>query len=28
VVSVVRDGKVSDTIFVRDDHGWMERAGK
>jgi len=28
VVSVLRDGKVSDTIFVRDDHGWMERAGK
>jgi hypothetical protein len=28
VVSVLRDGKVSDTIFVRDDHGWTERAGK
>ena len=28
VVSVFRDGKVSDTVFVRDGHGWMERAGK
>jgi len=28
VISVFRDGKVSDTVFVRDGHGWMERAGK
>jgi hypothetical protein len=28
VVSVLRDGKVSDTVFVRDEHGWLERLGK
>jgi pilus assembly protein CpaB len=28
VVSVLRDGKVSDTVFVRDEHGWLERLSK
>jgi pilus assembly protein CpaB len=28
VVTILRDGKTSDTVFIRDEHGWIERGGK